>query len=159
MRLLQSFGLAIPLTYHVKTLIFTVLYGHRFFYIPFVLPFHVQCVGEVFSENTCFCFFGNVKIFYPFYCGKLHIRLFIRKIKPENTSVIARLMNYGSQVLVGLRPEIGQAVLRRGNARPARINGGTVGFSHGIAHYRESVEEKVISAYMLQTETKLGITI
>ena len=34
MRLSQSFGFAIPLTYHAKALIFTVLYGHRFFYIP-----------------------------------------------------------------------------------------------------------------------------
>ena len=40
MRLLQSFGLAIPLTYHVKTLNFTFLYGHRFFTSAFRL-FHV----------------------------------------------------------------------------------------------------------------------
>ena len=34
MRLSQSFGLAMPLTYPVKVLIFTVLYGHRFFLHP-----------------------------------------------------------------------------------------------------------------------------
>ena len=45
MRLLQSFGLAIPLTYHAKALIFTVLYGHRFFYIPFTMKSEL-CSGE-----------------------------------------------------------------------------------------------------------------
>ena len=35
MRLSQSFGFEIPLTYHAKALIITVLYGHRFFCIPF----------------------------------------------------------------------------------------------------------------------------
>ena len=37
MRLSRSFGFAIPLTYHAKALNFTVLYGHRFFYIPFTM--------------------------------------------------------------------------------------------------------------------------
>ena len=46
MRLLQSFGLAIPLTYQTKALISAVLYGHRFFFIPALFCF------MMFASNT-----------------------------------------------------------------------------------------------------------
>lgn len=48
MRLSRSFGFAIPLTYHAKALNFTVLYGHRFFYIPFTMKSEL-CSGEFYT--------------------------------------------------------------------------------------------------------------
>ena len=62
MRLLQSFGLAIPLTYHVKALIFTVLYGHRFFYIPAPCLFlHLQLLLRHFCATLCVATNENIR--------------------------------------------------------------------------------------------------